>query len=158
MSTHRDAGEHGPFVVAGLGSALLSALVLLPGAGPTRFVCRPIRNQARTWLEGESREPTRNFLAFCAALDHIEDDGLAWRKVERPASWGTDSTIVDGESASELADLVGGKVLEEVGSIALQRANLTASQKKAYWLPRGCEVDWAIGSRAIVFASESQES
>jgi hypothetical protein len=30
MSTHRDSGEHGPLIVAGVGSAVLSALALLP--------------------------------------------------------------------------------------------------------------------------------
>ena len=30
MSTHRDPGEHGPLIVAGVGSAVLSALALRP--------------------------------------------------------------------------------------------------------------------------------
>lgn len=124
-----------------------SKLVLLEGAQPRRFWCKPIRNQARTWLESIPAESLKHLMAFCASIDHVENVDW-WQKKERTAGWSADAIMADRECVDELADELGGKMIEEIGAIALQRANLSVDQKKAYWLPLGCEVDYRIGSPA----------
>jgi hypothetical protein len=130
-----------------------ASLVLVPGATLRRFVCRPLSNRVRLWLKGIGSDPIRHHSAFCAALDHVEDPSLAWSHVPVMSDG---ATMLDGDAADALADEIGGSVLEEIGSIALQRAELGPTQKKAYWLPRGCEVDWAIGSPATEPLSPSE--
>lgn len=119
-----------------------SVLVRVPGARAAEFRCRPLSNSARTACEAIDAEVLRNQLAFAACLEGIDNLGIEWAPRFAAAGWSPTAKMLDGESLDRLADLVGGKVIEEIGAVCLQRANLTAQQGKAYRLPLGYVVLW----------------
>lgn len=54
------------------------------------------------------------------------------------------------DCTDKLASHFGTDVIEEIGSVAYQRAALSAHQKKAYRLPLGFRVNWEPSSSAGV--------
>lgn len=136
----------------------MSKLRLIEGAAPAQFVMKPLPGSLRLLCESFASESTRHLMAFACSLMRIDDPNLRWEPKEKAIQWdGEEFTIVDPKSVSQLDEMIGGKVVEEIGSVALQRANMTANQKKAYWLPRGCAVDLAIASPATAAAPSSDE-
>jgi hypothetical protein len=116
-----------------------SKLVLLPGATPTRFMCRPLSHGARLWVESFVSDSSRFVAAFrscVTAIDGMELDGAAWQAEVQAAGWPNGQLLTD-PCVARLCDAGLGKVVEEVGFVALTRATLDANQKKAYRLPLG---------------------
>lgn len=133
-------------------------LVYLPGGRPAKFHCRPLTNVARQACEAIDAEVLRNALAFAACLDRVEDLGVPWTPTKTLAPWSMQAQMLDGESVDKLAELVGGKVVEEIGSVCLQRANLTANQGKAYRLPLGYVVVWPPANAQTTPTSAADDS
>lgn len=112
-------------------------LVLLPGGRPARFHCRPLSNAARTAIEGVDSAALRFTMAFAACVDRVEDLGFSWLPKLMPAGWAPDARCLEQACIDELAEAIGGKVVEEVGSVCLQRANLSPKCGGGYALPPG---------------------
>lgn len=136
----------------------MDVLVYLPGGRPAKFHCRPLSNQARQACEAIDAEVLRNSLAFAACFERVEDLGVPWAPSKTLAPWSQGAQMLDGDSVDRLAELVGGKVVEEIGSVCLQRANLTANQGKAYRLPLGYVVVWPSANAQITPTSAAEES
>lgn len=135
----------------------LSKLIMIPHQTPTVFVMRPIPHRAALWLDSEDALPSRFAMAFAVSLERIE--GMDGEPIFNPSMTEGDRKpwdlfsgwhVVSEDARTRIAEALGEHVVREVGSVALQRANLTAHQGKAFWLPPGCTVDWEIDSPAIV--------
>lgn len=112
-------------------------LVYLPGGRPAKFHCRPLTNSARTAIEGIDSAALRYTMAFAACVERIDDLGFPWLAKQIPAGWAADAKCLDPACLDELAEAVGGKVVEEVGAVCLQRANLSPKCGGGYALPPG---------------------
>ncbi len=134
-----------------------AAIVCKPGGRPAKFHCRPLSNQARQACEAIDTETLRFALAFAACVDRVEDLGVPWAPKQTLAPWGQ-AQMLESASIDALADLIGGKVIEEVGAVCLQRANLTANQGKAYRLPLGYVVVWPSANVQTTPTSAAAES
>jgi len=135
-----------------------SVLVFKPGGRPAKFHCRPLSNAARQQCEAIDQEVLRHALAFAACLDRVEDLGVPWSPTRTLAPWSPQAQMLDGECVDALAEAIGGKVIEEVGSVCLQRANLTALQGKAYRLPLGYVVVWPSANAQTTPTSAAEDS
>lgn len=122
----------------------MADLVFLDGQQPTVFTLQPIAFDARTWIEGLPAESAQFVLAFACSVVKVEDpdEGELALGEATSAAWGP---FLSTKAVARLGDEYGGKLVEEIGAVALQAANMTAAQKKAFWLPRGCAVDYRIG-------------
>ncbi len=137
-------------------------LRLLPFSKPTRFKCRPMAHQARLAIEGEENAALRHTQAFHACVEGAENlvlpDGTAWIPKRIAASYEVGAYVLADESVKELGNAGLGKVIEEVGYVCLQRANLTAEQGKAYRLPLGFTVSWQPSSSATTRDTSGTET
>jgi hypothetical protein len=138
-----------------------SALLLKPGGQPTTFKCRPMTHHSRLFVESLDGEARRHVAAFQVCVVNVENLELEqpWRPQTRASAFGTGLTILTDAAVEQLSDAGLGKVVEEVGSVCLQRATMLPDQKKVYQLPLGCEVkqmqpDSHVTSQAVVPASE----
>lgn len=135
----------------------VSKLVLHDAHTPTRFIMRALPHRACLILDSEESVPRRLALAFAMSLDRIEGmdgeplfnpsmdsggDRKAWEVLE---GW----TVMTDEALKRIAEALGEHVVREVGAVTLQKAVLAEHQRKAFWLPPGCTVDWEIDSPAI---------
>jgi hypothetical protein len=108
----------------------------------TVFVCRPLPHEVALLVEAEQEEPRRLAFAFACSLERIENVAGGELPVERhPWELLKGWPVVTDACRKELAELLGESVIREVGSVALQKTQLAAHQKKAFYLPPGCRVD-----------------
>ena len=119
----------------------MSALVLMAGAKPTKFCCKPLSHHARIYIEGHESAAMRHVLSFHACVtraEHLElPGGQPWMPQRVPAGWAPGADMIADASVSQLGDAGLGAIIEEIGSVCLQRATLLPSQKKAFRLPPG---------------------
>lgn len=124
-----------------------SVLVLLPAQRPTRFVVRPLPHEAMVHVEAQRDPHVRRLFAFALALETIADlDGglegdLSLRHTTIDLGGAKLRALTD-DSSKLVAEELGELVVDEIGAVVLQRAQLSAHQKKAFSLPPGCEVRW----------------
>lgn len=132
------------------------------GGKATRFKCRPITHAVRLKIEGEDNAAIRNTLAFHASVEAAENlllpDGTPWVPRRTAAGYDKEVYALTDDSVAELGNAGMGKVVEEIGYVCLQRANLSPSQKKAYRLPLGFTVNWESSSSATTAAIPSPET
>lgn len=120
----------------------VSGLVLHKHQQATVFVCRPLPHEVALLVEAEQEEPRRLAFAFACSLERIENVAGGELPVERhPWELLKGWPVVTDACRKELAELLGESVIREVGSVALQKTQLAAHQKKAFYLPPGCRVD-----------------
>lgn len=134
-------------------------LVLADHAKPTRFVIRALSHEAFGACEAETDPHLRAELAFRLALERIEN--LAGEPM--PITHETLAALEDWKAltskcAKQIAEELGELVVREVGIVAYQRAGMTANQKKAFSLGRGCAVDWEASTPAIAPIIPTTES
>lgn len=119
----------------------VGSLVLLAGGQPTRFHCRPLSHHARIFIDGHESAAMRHVLAFHACVMRAENltlpSGAPWTPTRMPAGWTRDADMLSDASVTELGEAGLGAIIDEVGSVCLQRATLLPSQKKAFRLPPG---------------------
>src|SRR5688572_18711600 len=133
MSTHRDPGEHGPMIVAGAGSALLSALVLLP---------RPLVNN--------------DGIVYLAAAEAFARDGFAAARAIH--GWPFYSILISGVAAflrveAETAAHLTGACLLAVAAVAfVAGARALGGDRRVQWLAAAIVLchPWLNRSRALV--------
>lgn len=115
-----------------------AGLKCIVGASPTVFHCNPISHQARIMLEGEQNEARRFELAFRVAVQRVENLDLEGGPLGPPdlGGWSEGARLLSVASMDRLGAALG-QVIEEIGYVALQRAQLSGHQKKTYLLPLG---------------------
>lgn len=126
----------------------MADLVLHPNQKPTVFVLRPLPHNACLELEFHDNVALKCALAFAMSIDHVEnmDDAPAF---EMEPNAGLDGwKVLKAESRKIVAEAIGEQIIREVGAVAYQASVLSAHQKKAFSLPPGCTVDWAIDTPA----------
>lgn len=140
----------------------IDRLLLRPGHEPSMFVCQPISRRAKAFLDGLSNGAARDQYAFQISVTEVLNGPAITIERDETGSWGRGIWIMTDECADKFAEHFGTDVLEEVGSVAFQRAALSAHQKKAYRLPPGFKVNWEGSSSAAASpttsSSESQAS
>jgi len=134
----------------------LSRLLMHEKQTPTRFVMRALPHRACMFIDAEEHLVRKVALAFIMSLERIE--GMEGEPLFNPSADGGDRKawetldgwpVVTDEALRRIAESLGENVVREVGAVALQKAVLAEHQRKAFWLPPGCMVDWEIDSPAI---------
>lgn len=135
-----------------------SVLHLRPGGELTKFHCKPLVGEARTWVLREPDAVARCVRAFKACVTSITGLEMPDHSQWNPGApvRATFGDMLSDDAVKKLS-LVGlDMVIQEVGSVCYQLANLTPGQKKALSLPPGYVVSVSEKSSAATSTTTTE--
>ena len=120
----------------------LAKVPVLPGLRPALYLLRPLRTSERTDVLNQPGEALQRFVAVCTAVHKVlvgasiaDGKVSGGTVVEATVSKGGALPMADAAWMDRLSEEAGGQIVDELGALVIQRANVHPTARGSYRLP-----------------------